>query len=157
MCTSYDGGVEEDFAERVTRRFFQLCENPRTRRPILRFVSMTLVGGKQSRLLYGYLNKVLFGPLTGPAGLHVSTVRLQLASTTLAGFAVVRYKVKLEPLASMPVEELVRTVVPAVRGCLMAEPTGEIPAWDAGVSPYPRTEWATLDARRQFKLTGRSF
>lgn len=147
--------MEDDFAERVTRRFLGLCESPRTRGVVLRFVRMTLEGGTGSKVLYRYLNKMLFKPLAGPAGLHVSTVRLQLVSSTLAGVAMMRYQVRLEPLASMSVDELVPVLAPAIRGCLAAEPTGQVPAWDSELAPYPRTEWATLDARRQFKLTGR--
>jgi hypothetical protein len=147
--------VQDDFAERITRRFLKLCENPRTQRVVIGFVQSTLEGEVRSQRLYKYLNRMVFAPLAGPAGMHVSTVRFQLVASTLAGLAMMRYVVKLEPLASMTVDELVPVLAPAVRGALQAEPVGELPAWDDETAPYPLAERHTLDAHRSWKLTGR--
>jgi len=146
---------DEDLAERVTRRFFSLCENPRSRRAVLRFVRMSLSGGRSSRIFYSWLNRMVFRPLAGPAGMHVPAVRVQLVGSTLAGLAITRYVVRLEPIASMSLDELVPVVGPPLRGAVIAAPRGAIPAWDVAQAAYPRREWHELDARRHHKLTGR--
>jgi hypothetical protein len=145
----------DDFAESVTRRFLGFCENQRTQAAVIATIRLAMDGEAGSQKIFRRLNRLVFLPLAGPAGLHVSTTRIQLALGTLSAAAMMRYVMKLEPLASMELEDLVRTLTPAVRGALQAEPSGEIDAWDAEVAPYPRAEPHRLDARRQWKLTGR--
>ncbi|GGO91252.1 hypothetical protein GCM10011584_24890 [Nocardioides phosphati] len=145
----------DDFAESLTRRFLGFCENQRTQAAVIATIRLAMDGETGSQKVFRRLNRLVFLPLAGPAGLHVSTTRVQLALGTLSAAAMMRYVMKLEPLASMELEDLVRTLTPAVRGALQAEPSGEIEAWDAEVAPYPRAEPHRLDARRNWKLTGR--
>lgn len=145
----------DDFAESVTRRFLGFCENQRTQAAVIATIRSAMEGEGRSQKVFRRLNRLVFVPLAGPAGLHVSTTRIQLALGTLSAAAMMRYVMKLEPLASMELEDLVQTLTPAVRGALQAEPSGEIEAWDDDVAPYPRAEPYRLDARRQWKLTGR--
>lgn len=148
------GQSDEDFAERIIRRFLHVCENPKTRDAMLRFVRGSLGGGWSSRFFYRNLNRMVLRPLAGPAGFHASTLRLQLVTAQLAGLAMMRYVVKLEPLASMSVDELVVVFAPSIRGALNARPTSPAYAW-AEDRPYPSIDWSRPDPRRQFKMTGR--
>ena len=145
----------DDFAESVTRRFLGFCENQRTQAAVIATIRSAMDGGGRSEKVFRRLNRLVFLPLAGPAGMHVSTVRIQLALGTLSAAAIMRYSMKLEPLASMEVEDVVKALTPAVRGALQAEPVGEIEAWDESAAPYPRAEPHRLDARRSWKLTGR--
>lgn len=145
----------DDFAESVTRRFFGFCENQRTQAAVIATIRSAMEGGGRSQKVFRRLNRLVFLPLAGPAGLHVSTVRIQLVLGTLSATAMMRYVMKLEPLASMELEALIQATTPAVRGALQAEPTGEIEAWDTDIAPYPLAEPHQLDARRNWKLTGR--
>lgn len=144
-----------DFAESVTRRFLGFCENQRTQAAVIATIRSAMDGEERSQKVFRRLNRLVFLPLAGPAGLHVSTVRVQLVLGTLSAAAMMRYVMKLEPLASMDFEDVVTALTPAVRGALESEPVGEVPAWDAEVAPYPRAEPHRLDARRSWKLTGR--
>lgn len=145
----------DDFAELVTRRFFGFCENQRTRAAVIATIRSAMEGEGRSQKVFRRLNRLVFVPLAGPAGLHVSTVRIQLVLGTLSATAMMRYVMKLEPLASMELEDLIAATLPAVRGALQSEPVGEIEAWDAEAAPYPRAEPHRLDARRSWKATGR--
>ena len=129
----------DDFAESVTRRFLGFCENQRTQAAVIATIRSAMEGEGRSQKVFRRLNRLVFVPLAGPAGLHVSTTRIQLVLGTLSAAAMMRYVMKLEPLASMELEDLVQTITPAGRGALQAEPSGEVEAWD----------------RRQWKLTGR--
>jgi hypothetical protein len=148
------GRSEEDLAERIVRRFLHVCENPKTRDAMLRFVRGSLGGGWSSRFFYRNLNRMVLRPLAGPAGFHASTLRLQLVTAQLAGLAMMRYVVKLEPLASMSADELVVVFAPSVRGALNARPASPAYTWSEQ-RPYPAVDWGRPDVRRQFKMTGR--
>ena len=148
------GQSDQDLAERIVRRFLHICENPKTRDAMLRFVRGSLSGGWTSRFFYRNLNRMVLRPLAGPAGFHASTLRLQLVTAQLAGLAMMRYVVKLEPLASMSVDELVVVFAPSVRGALTAQPASPAYTWSEE-RPYPAVDWSRSDPRRQFKMTGR--
>ena len=104
----------DDLGSRVTRRFFTLCENPRTRErtmKVLRSSADSAVGG---RLLVAFLSRMVFGPVLRSRRLDHATARIELACAQLGGVAVLRYVTRMEPVASMDVEDLVAMVGPSV-------------------------------------------
>ena len=104
----------DDLGSRMTRRFFTLCENPRTRErtmKVLRSSADSAVGG---RLLVAFLSRGVFGPLLRSRRLDHATARIELACAQLGGVAVLRYVTRMEPVASMDVEDLVAMVGPSV-------------------------------------------
>jgi hypothetical protein len=104
----------DDLGSRVTRRFFTLCENPRTRErtmKVLRSSADSAVGG---RLLVAFLSRMVFGPVLRSRRLDHATARIELACAQLGGVAVLRYVTRMEPVASMEVEDLVAMVGPSV-------------------------------------------
>lgn len=109
-----DEAGPDDLGTRITRRFFQLCEGPRTRdrtMKVLRSSADSAVGG---RLLVAFLSRMVFGPVLRSGRIDHATARIELACAQLGGVAVVRYVTRLEPVASMPVEDLVAMVGPSV-------------------------------------------
>jgi AcrR family transcriptional regulator len=58
-------------------------------------------------------------------------IRASLIATQMAGLAMIRYIIKLEPIASMPVEQLVRLIAPNVQNYI----TGPLEILD----PLPKT------------------
>ncbi len=104
----------DDLGSRVTRRFFTLCENPRTRArtmKVLRSSADSAVGG---RLLVAFLSRMVFTPLLRSRRIDHATARVELACAQLGGVAVLRYVTRMEPVASMDLEDLVAMVGPSV-------------------------------------------
>ena len=104
-----------DLGTRVTRRFFGLCENPRTRArtmAVLRSSADSAVGG---RLLVAFLSRMVFVPVLRSKRLDHATARIELACAQLGGVAVLRYVTRMEPVASMDLEDLVAMVGPSVQ------------------------------------------
>ncbi len=104
----------DDLGSRVTRRFFTLCENPRTRArtmKVLRSSADSAVGG---RLLVAFLSRMVFTPALRSRRIDHATARIELACAQLGGVAVLRYVTRMEPVASLDVEDLVAMVGPSV-------------------------------------------
>jgi len=104
----------DDLGSRVTHRFFTLCENPRTRTrtmKVLRSSADSAVGG---RLLVAFLSRMVFTPLMRSRRIDHATARIELACAQLGGVAVLRYVTRMEPVASMDIEDLVAMVGPSV-------------------------------------------
>ena len=110
----------DDLGSRVARRFFTLCENPRTRErtmKVLRSSADSAVGG---RLLVAFLSRMVFRPLLRSRRLDHATARVELACAQLGGVAVLRYVTRMEPVASMDLDDLVAMVGPSVHLTLTA-------------------------------------
>ena len=110
----------EDFAERLVRRFLDLCENPRTRQRMLRLVKRSVDSRGAGRHLHRVVNRIVLSRVTGPLRLDTSAIRMELVASQLIGIAMMRYVLEVEPVASLPVDEVVRRMGPAVRAVLEA-------------------------------------
>ena len=108
----------EDRAVWITRRFFTLCEHPRTRERMLAAVRTSAGEAVAGRLLVGAVGRLLRASLGRSRRVDGSALTAELIAAQLAGIAVLRYVTEAEPVASMPVEDLVRRVAPAVRATL---------------------------------------
>jgi hypothetical protein len=128
-------GVAMDFSERLLRRFLLLCENPRTQRRALALVRGSVSNARAGRAFYALVNRVVVNPVARAMGVQSSAVRMELVGSQLIGLAMIRYVLKVEPIASLDVEELVQLMAPPLRAALTGrtEPT-----------PAPPLELATV-------------
>lgn len=104
----------DDFAEVLLRRFLLLCENPRTRERMLKMVRGASGSARAGRRLYRLINRVVLHPVMGRTPVSASSIRWELAASQLVGIATLRYVVRLEPMASLPVDEVVAIAAPAL-------------------------------------------
>ncbi|WAL47840.1 TetR family transcriptional regulator [Rhodococcus pyridinivorans] len=83
------------------------------------------IAGGDSGLIRSFLLEVALAPLFERIDRPVGTGRLraELVATQMTGIMLVRYIIGLEPLASMPSEQLVQIVAPTVQHYL----TGDLP------------------------------
>jgi hypothetical protein len=107
-----------DFSERLLRSFLALCENPRTRQGMLRMVRSSVGSARAGRAFYKVLNRTVVNPAARATGVHASALRLELVGGQLVGLAMMRYVLQVEPVASAPVEDIVRQLAPAIRATL---------------------------------------
>lgn len=108
----------EDFAERLVRRFFRMCENPRHRRRMLAMLRNGANDENNDRRIYERLNRVVLHPVAKPFGIRTSALRAELVLSQLLGVATARYMLKVEPVASLTIDELVVLLAPAIRAVL---------------------------------------
>jgi AcrR family transcriptional regulator len=108
------GGDRGEMGTRLARVFFEVWEQPDTRAPLLAILrgaatheeSATLV----RQFIQGQLYRQMADELLGPD----AELRIDLAMSQLLGIAYLRHILRVEPIASTPVEELVARVAPVV-------------------------------------------
>lgn len=112
------GSDVTDFSERLLRSFLGLCENPRTRHGMLRMVRASVGSARAGRALYRVIGRTVVNPAARATGVHASALRYELVCGQLVGLAMMRYVLHVEPVASAPVDEIVRQFAPAIRATL---------------------------------------
>jgi hypothetical protein len=134
--------VSSDFTERLLRRFLLLCESPRTQRRALALVRGSVSNARAGRSFYALVNRVVVNPVAKAVGVESSAVRMELVGSQLIGLAMIRYVLKVEPIASLEIDELVPLMAPPLRAALSgrsaAAPALEVGAEDrAGLAVVP--------------------
>lgn len=135
----------EDFAIRLLRRFLLLCEHPRTRQRMLGMVRQSTRFGPGAPKLYGWINRAVLNPRFIPLTERrtMSTMKAELVASQLIGLAMTRYVLRIEPLASASVDEVVRLAAPSIRAALQGED-----GFTAVVHPGKATEPVSSSRRR---------
>ncbi|MCW2848916.1 MAG: hypothetical protein JWR90_2890 [Marmoricola sp.] len=110
--------VSNDFTERVLRRFLLLCESPRTQRRALALVQGSVSNARAGKAFYALVNRVVLNPVARSMGVETTAIRLELVGSQLIGLAMIRYVLKVEPIASLSVDELVPLMAPPLRAAL---------------------------------------
>jgi AcrR family transcriptional regulator len=105
---------EGDLPETVVRGFLGIWGNPDFRPPMLALLRSAFSSEQGATMLREFVGSVLLSELRERLP-DVDPLRLQAAVAQLVGVAVLRYVVRLEPIASAPEADLVRQLVPAVR------------------------------------------
>jgi AcrR family transcriptional regulator len=116
-----EGGVD-GAGERLMRMFVSVWDDEATRLPMLALVRGILEPGGQQLVRDGFTRMVLTPVGTG-LGLDHPERRMPLVASQVVGIIMVRYLVGLEPLASMPPDELVAVYAPTLQRYL----TGPLP------------------------------
>lgn len=130
-----------DFSERLLRRFISLCESPRTRRRALALVRGSVSNARAGRRFYALVNRVVLNPVARTMGVESSAVRMELVGSQLIGLAMIRYVLKVEPVASLEVDELVAMMAPPLRQALVGRSD---PAPTLAVCACQQEELATV-------------
>jgi len=123
-----------DLADRMLDAFLLIWESPDTAPAMTSLLRRSLADPDRIASIRAFMTAVVLQPAA--ARLHgipaqEARLRLSLVATTLVGTMVVRRIVCLEPLASMPSEQLRAWLLPTVTRCL----TGELPIVDAQTVP----------------------
>ncbi|MFE9449156.1 TetR family transcriptional regulator [Streptomyces sp. NPDC006739] len=111
-------GPLDGVGERLARFVLGVWENPVTRAPLLAIlrsaVNNETAAGVFRRLVASQLLRRVAEQLDAPD----RELRVELAAAQLVGCAMMRYVIKLEPLASADLEQIVARVAPVVQGHL---------------------------------------
>ncbi len=103
--------------ERVTalaRFFFRVWEDEEDRAQLRSVLRSAMTHDDAAALLRTFVSRELLGPIAETLQVEDPGVRLPLAAAQMIGIAMLRYIVRIEPLASTPTEELVARLVPVL-------------------------------------------
>ena len=109
-------------AERLLRTFLSVWDDPEHQLPLMAVArSLTDPSGKEL-MRDGFL-KVVIGPLAIALGIDEPERRMPLVASQILGLILMRYLLEVEPIASMPADELVAIYAPTIQRYL----TGPLP------------------------------
>lgn len=109
-----EGGLD-GVGERLTRFVFGVWENPVTREPLLAIVRSALTNDVAAAVFRKLVVRQLLRRIAGELAVPDADLRAELAAAQLVGTALLRYVIKLEPLASADPEQIVARVAPVVQ------------------------------------------
>jgi AcrR family transcriptional regulator len=112
------GGV----GRRLVEAFLGVWDDPDTRLPLLALVRSGVAGEPGRSMVETAMRRLVFGYLVQALDLEDGDRRFALVVTQMAGLVMTRYVLRLEPIASMPREEVVAWLGPTVQRYL-TDPT----------------------------------
>ncbi|WP_181407580.1 TetR/AcrR family transcriptional regulator [Nocardioides sambongensis] len=111
---------------RLLQAILSVWDDPALQAGLVAAVRRFLEPGGETLVRAGFVPVVLV-PLGELLGVQEPAVRMPLVATQVFGLLIGRYLVALEPVASMPAEEVVATFAPVLDRCLL----GELPSRSA--------------------------
>lgn len=109
------GPGPDGIGERLARYFFGVWENPATRGPLLAVVRSALTHETAAAVLRTFLLRRLLERIAEDLRVPDPKLRAELAASQMVGIAILRYVIKVEPLASADVEDIVTLIAPTLQ------------------------------------------
>ena len=114
------GGGPDEIGARLTRTFFAMWEQPETRAPLLAILRGATTHEESATLVRQFIAGQLYPQIAGPLAQPDATLRTDLAMAQLVGVALLRYILKVEPIASEPADDLIARLTPVIHAHLSA-------------------------------------
>ncbi|MFC8365460.1 TetR family transcriptional regulator [Streptomyces griseorubiginosus] len=111
-------GPLDGVGERLTRFIFGIWENPTTRTPLLAIVRSAVNNETAAAVFRRMVASQLLRRIAAQVDAPDAELRAELAAAQLIGTAMLRYVIKVEPLASADPEQIIARVAPVVQGHL---------------------------------------
>ncbi|MGW1270174.1 TetR/AcrR family transcriptional regulator [Streptomyces sp. NPDC002491] len=112
-----DGPLDQ-VGERLARFVLGVWENPATRKPLLAILRSAVNNDTAAAVFRRLVSSQLLRRVAAQLDLPDAELRAELAAAQLVGCAMLRYVIKVEPLASADLEQIVARVAPVVQGHL---------------------------------------
>jgi AcrR family transcriptional regulator len=106
--------TSEPIATQLAQTFFRFWDDPTTGPTLLALLRSAMTHPTSTALLREFLMRRLFGQISELLPTPDVELRVELAAGQLIGLALLRYALRVEPIASAPVEELVKRCAPAL-------------------------------------------
>jgi AcrR family transcriptional regulator len=114
-------GDQTGLAERITRFFLAIWSDADRRAPFLALLRSATTSEAGAAMLRSFVQQALLGRVVASVdGLPDPELRVTLVASHLIGLALVRYVVRVEPLASASDDEVVALVAPMIQRYLTA-------------------------------------
>jgi len=111
-------GDPDGLGERLVRLFLGAWDQPEFRAPMLGMLRSAMTGEQGATMLREFVGSALIGRVAEAVG-TVDPLRVQAAAAQMVGVVMLRHVVRLEPLASASVDEVVALIAPAVQRHLL--------------------------------------
>ncbi|MCQ0024385.1 TetR family transcriptional regulator [Streptomyces somaliensis DSM 40738] len=109
------GSGPEGVGERLARYFLGVWEDPATRAPLLAVIRSALTHEAAAKVLRGYVLRRLLERVAEDLDVPDPRFRAELAASHMVGIAILRYAIRVEPLASAEPEAIVAMVAPTLQ------------------------------------------
>jgi AcrR family transcriptional regulator len=109
------GGSRDGIGERLARFFFAVWENPASRTPLLAIVRSALTHDAAATVLSTFVLRRLLGKIAAELDVPDPEFRAELATSQMIGVAILRYVIRVQPLAAADPEEIVAMVAPTIQ------------------------------------------
>ncbi|MFI6375285.1 TetR family transcriptional regulator [Streptomyces sp. NPDC050546] len=111
-------GPLDGVGERLVRFFFGIWETPATRAPLLAIVRSAVTNETAAAVFRRIVATQVLRRIADRLDLPDAELRAELAAAQLVGTAMLRYVIKVEPLASADPEQIIARLSPVVQGHL---------------------------------------
>ncbi|WP_175408990.1 TetR family transcriptional regulator [Streptomyces sp. TRM64462] len=109
------GAGPEGIGERLARYFIGVWENPATRTPLLAIIRSALTHEAAAKVLRGFVLRRILERVAAELRVPDPKFRAELAASHMIGIAILRYVIKVEPLASADPDAIVAMVAPTLQ------------------------------------------
>lgn len=106
-------GPREEIGERLVRMLLKVTAEPETREPMMALIRSALTNERAATMFREFITNALLFQVADSLG--VPHLRIEAAFGQMYGVIMVRYVIKLEPLASADPEELVELLAPTIQ------------------------------------------
>ena len=117
-------GPPGELGERLARFFLGTWDPPQGREVLVGLLRAAVSSPDAAHLLREFVTQNVFARIASVVDLPDAQLRADLMAAQLVGAAVLRYVVRVEPLASAPVETLVALLGPTLQRYLTAPDSG---------------------------------
>ena len=114
-------GPRDRVGEALVRYLLERLDDEKAARRMVVILRTVLGGGPGTRMVREFLTREVLSKLAALNDAPDAELRAELAASQLVGLMMVRYGLRIEPIASTPAEELVRRVGPVVQAHLLGE------------------------------------
>ena len=120
MPDAVTSGGADGMGERVARFMLEVWEDPVTRGPLLAIIRSAVTNETAAAVFRELVSRTVLARVAGQLSVPDSEFRVHLAASHLVGIIMLRYVVRVDPIASADLETLVRLVAPALQRYLTA-------------------------------------
>lgn len=106
-------GPRAEIGERLTRFLLTMTSDPQAREPIMALVRSAMTNEQIVVMIREFITVAVLNRVV--EGLGIPAIRMEAAFAQMFGVVLMRYVVRLEPLASVDIEELVELLAPTIQ------------------------------------------
>ncbi|MFJ5709788.1 MULTISPECIES: TetR family transcriptional regulator [unclassified Streptomyces] len=108
-------GPREAVGERLARFFIGVWENPVSRAPLLAIIRSAVTHEAAAKVLRSFVLRRLLERIAADLAVPDPRFRAELAASHMIGIVILRYVIRVEPLASADPERIVAEVAPTLQ------------------------------------------